>query len=187
MNLNHVNNEVTITQEDVTSLVDKMRRVIPGFEIKYKKDSRFQKFIGWLLKPINSEYMTSYVSTMFGKIWLPSESKEWSWRSLYKIYRHEFIHLLDAQRYGILFSLSYLFLLPSIFTMRSYWEMRAFKQSMLVEYELSGNISDTYLDWIEIQFTTSYYFWMWPFKKSVRNKLEEIREQIKRGEIARYG
>lgn len=171
------------TQKDFEDFVQIVKQHIPSFEIIQKKDSWFQRLLGFLLWPINDWYMHKYVSVMFGKMYLPTEAKDWSYDTLYEILRHEFIHLLDAQKYPILFELSYIFALPAVFTMRSFWELRAFTQTMLVLFENTGKISDAHIDWIVSQFVTSRYAWMNPFEKKLREKLELIRIAIQKGEI----
>ena len=174
----------TITENDVTDLVAMMKHFIPGFEVKYKSEAWHQRLIGFLLRIINNQYMTSYVTAMFGKIWLPSNAIYWTASTRYSIYRHEFIHLLDAKKWSFLMSFSYLVLLPTVFTMRSFWELRGFVQNMITEYEQTGDITGATLDWIVSQFVTSKYFWMYPFRNKLRSKLETIKLEIKAGNIS---
>lgn len=171
------------TQRDVDELVANMREILPSFDIKQKSESKLQRAIGWILSPFNKGYMTTYATTMFGKIWLPSGASQWSPETLYQLYRHEFIHLLDAKTYSIFFTLSYLLLLPVIFTCRCLWELRGYTQTMLVEYEKTGRIENDTLDWIAGQFTGSLYLWMCPFKGWLMSRLNSIRDRITNGEI----
>lgn len=166
------------TKADFDELVELVKKHIPSFCIKNKKDSWFQKFVGILLWPINQKYMTSYITVMFNTMWMPEGWEEWSYTTLYNILRHEFVHLLDAKRYHVWFLFSYLFVLPFVFTFRAHWEMRGYTQSLLVEYENDGVIDDGSLDWVAFQFTSSRYGWMNPFKKGLMEKLQKIREDI---------
>lgn len=174
-----------ITKETLDEYILYIKKHLPGFEIRFKDQSRFQRFIGWLLKPFNPRYMSGYITTMFGKVYFPSQEFFDSRlpSSNYRVLRHEFIHLMDAKRFPFWFELSYLFLLPAVFTMRSYWELRGYTQDLLCTYEEFETIPDASLDWITAQFTGPWYLWMWPFKKKVREALVEIKEKILRGEI----
>lgn len=170
-------------KNDYEKLIATIKWYIPEFDILEKQNSWFQKLIGWLLYPFNKTYMTNYYTVMFGKLWVPSGYKNYSYSKLYEILRHEFIHLLDKKKYGILFDLSYLFLFPIVITFRAFWELRAYTQTMLVEYEIHNEISETTIDWIIEQFVTSNYLWMFPFKNTLKIKLNTIKNNILNGTI----
>lgn len=172
-----------VSQGDVDALVEVMKANIKRFNVCWKEESWLQRAIGKIISPINQGYMTSYATTMFGKIWLPSNARYWSADTKYKLYRHEFIHLLDAKKFWLFFSLSYLFLLPAVLTMRAFWELRGYTQSLISFYEIDGDISDDDIDWITSQFTSGLYLWMWPFRSSIRNKLWAIKVSIKANRI----
>lgn len=171
------------TDKDVEELKATIKKHLPKCEIIQKSESRFQRLLGWLLKPINYRYMTAYVSAMFGNIYLPSKAKEWSAGTTYSILRHEFIHLLDAKKWPLLMELSYLVVLPFVWTVRSHWELRAYTQTMLVEYEETGEIEQGTVTWIVHQFTSSNYGWMCPFKDRITAKVASARAQILAGHI----
>ena len=85
----------------------------------------------------------------------------------------------DCWRTGVLpFALSYLFLLPALFTFRAYWEMRGYAETMRVELEDTGSIADETLTFIQEQFTGPAYFWMCPFPRYVRAWLERVRSRL---------
>jgi hypothetical protein len=88
----------------------------------------------------------------------------------------------DCVRSGVLpFALSYVFLLPAVLTLRSVWEMRGYAETMRVELETTGEVSDATLRHIEQQFTGSSYLWMCPFPGVVRRWLERVRRRVVAG------
>lgn len=171
--------------QDVDALIAQIQEHLPRFEVLYKDESVLQRWIGRLLWPINRTYMTEYTTVMFGKVYFPSREIVASWgaASVYRILRHEFVHLIDAKRFPLYFELSYLLCLPCFFTMRAYWEFRGYTQDMLVEYEETGDVSTQTLDFIEARFVSAEYGWMlWP-RSLVRRHLYTLRTRVLAGEL----
>lgn len=87
-----------------------------GIEIKFKNESAFMKLLGKLLF-FNKSFMTKYTTTIGNTIYFPN--KEYvdntdSDESI-TILSHEFVHIRDNERFGILFNLAYLS--PQIFSL----------------------------------------------------------------------
>jgi len=81
-----------------------------SFDIKYKNQSPFMKFIGALLF-FNKSFMTKYTTTIGSTIYFPSEDfiKQNDQGSI-EILSHELVHVGQANKYGkLLFSILYLF------------------------------------------------------------------------------
>jgi hypothetical protein len=154
-----------------------LRAELPRFAICYKDESGLQRAIGAVVRPFNRDYMTRYTTVMFGRVYFPSRA--WCERlgpeTVYKVLRHEAVHLRDARRYPGLFHLSYLFALPAVFTARAWWEWRAYLETMRVEVELHGHVSDATLRYLERCFTGPDYLFMCPFPRFVRRRLEAAR------------
>lgn len=175
----------TYTQQDVDAFVAWARQRLPRFALCYKDESRLQTLIGRLLKPINPHYMTLYTTVMFGKVYFPSRAHvdEWGAHRTYMILRHEFVHLMDAKRFPLLFELSYLLLLPTVFTLRAWWEYRGYVQNLIVEYESTGAISPTTIEFIIARFVGPDYGWMFPFARLLQRSFARTCEAIERGEL----
>ena len=121
--------------------------------------------------------MTSYTTVIITWVYMPRDLIEKP--SSYRILRHERVHMRDCIQTGILpFVLSYLFIFPAVITMRSYWEMRAYKETMREEYERLGYVPDSLVQHIETQFVSSSYFWMCPFPAYVKKWVEKERNRI---------
>jgi hypothetical protein len=165
---------------------------IPGFEVRLKKTSRFQRLIGKLA--FFNNYM-GFWTTMYPKIWA-AELDAAALRK-YNTLQHEGVHLLDAKTlFGLLkrtpamlnavlwyilyffpqclavlaifmvfnrwMALFLLFAAPWPAPFRMISEVRAFRRSL----ELGADEEK-----IVKRFTTSDYYFMWPFEKHVRKLL----------------
>jgi hypothetical protein len=151
--------------------VEEIKAEFPKFEIIEKQNSPLMKFIYTitLMRFWNPFFMTAYITTMFGKVYMP--------RNLigtltgYEVLRHERIHLRDAARWPVLFELSYIFFpLPIVFTMRAYWEFRGYCESLVVENEVFGCVYKESIDFYVEQFTGKFYLWMFPFPKYLHSR-----------------
>jgi ABC-type multidrug transport system fused ATPase/permease subunit len=116
----------------------------------YKNESLFMKILSVILF-FNSEFMTSYATTIGETVYLPESAKKYSSKELEILLSHEMVHILDYKKNKVLFVLKYLFpqiifpltflILPfsltlsiflfifSIFPFPAYWRMK---------YELRG-------------------------------------------------
>lgn len=157
-----------------------LARALPRFAVRYKDESALQRLIGRLLRPFCPTYLTGYTTAMFGRVYFPSRA----WRAtvgpgtVYRILRHEAVHLRDARRFPLVFHFTYLFCLPAGLTARAYWEWRAYRETLRVEAELTGEIPDALLDHVQARFTGPDYLFMCPFPRFVRRRLERARARI---------
>ncbi len=81
---------------------------IPGFEVRYKEDNLISKIIAVLVWLFNRDYMTSYTTTRYPKVYFPSRQyvEDRPMRAV-KILFHEFVHLSDRKRLGVWFTIGY--------------------------------------------------------------------------------
>jgi hypothetical protein len=154
------------------------------FVIKYrvvlKSESKLMRAIGWVLKPFNKEFMTNYVTTIGSTIYTPS-------REMLSpgLLQHELQHVSDSKRWPVLYELSYLFLLPLGFTMRAFWERRAYRHSIKDCFGSRWNVEQV-VEWLLPQFTSSQYLWMDLRKRSVEKWIREEWARLERGEGVAY-
>ena len=174
---------------------------IPEFELKDKKESRLMNFFSKILF-FNKDFMTKYVTTIYPKVYVPESFwklanwKQGSGISAIATLAHEYVHLKDRKRMGYLFNFLYLFpqnlvffsllgifnpwwylcllcALPIPSPTRAWLEYRGYRMTMFV-YEHFGamrNIDD-FVDWIAEHFVNSSYYWMFPAKSYIKNKLK---------------
>jgi hypothetical protein len=156
-----------------------LAREFPGFRVVTKEDSLLMRTLYWLLAmPLwNRVFLTHYTTVLVYRVYMP--------RALigtdagYRTLRHERVHMRDARRTGILpFAISYLFLLPTVLTLRAYWELRAYVETLRVELEETGAIPDESLERIATRFTGSDYFFMCPFPRFIRGQLAAARARL---------
>ena len=145
-------------------IVEELEREFSTFRLVSKHRSLLMKLIyhGLGMRWWCPEFLTRYTTVIVSVVYMPVELMHTD--EGYRVLRHERVHMRDCWRTGVLpFALSYLFMLPAVFTLRAHWEMRGYTETMRVELEETGAISDETLDYIEEQFTGPAYFWMCPF------------------------
>ena len=85
------------------------------------------------------------------------------------VLRHEAQHVRDWRRFGLLFWLTYLAVLPAGPSLRALWEWRAYRVSLRAAQERHGRVDEATRAWVVAQFTRAApYWWMWPFPRQVR-------------------
>lgn len=89
-------------------LIAIMKSNIPGFDIRYKKDSIIQRIIGWIFGLINIDYMDDFITVFYPYVYLPGDRGLSDNRKDFAILAHEYIHLMDTKNSPIWFRFSYL-------------------------------------------------------------------------------
>lgn len=145
-----------------------------GIEIRSKDDSAknwYHAFILWLGTIFVTDFMVRFGTTIQKAIYMPSgegiDKESLQRPALYCLIRHEIIHAIDYARHPIWYKVTYVILLPALFTMRAFWERRGYTAGLVARDEL-GYMLDEYAtaDWLSRVFTSSNYFWMAIGKKS---------------------
>lgn len=188
-------------------LIDLVSREIPGFEIRKKSESKWQRALGVLLFFVPG-YMKTYTTVMFGKVYLPEIAGTPDF-NLGETLSHEFVHLFDA-REDRLFNLKYLFpqvlalgalgafwklwfllflvfLLPIPAPWRMRYELRGYSTQIALAYWAArwpDEIQDM-ADWVPQHFTGPGYYWMWPFARGVDARVQSIVKSVKDGSLER--
>jgi hypothetical protein len=162
---------ISSTWSTQTSL---MRTRFPKFRVRKYSDS---KVFGWLH---HNFFRWAAATTIGFTIYFDNYHFETD-RGV-EILKHEAVHMHDYARWGLLFSLSYIFLLPVVFTMRAYWEWRGYQEtlrSIHEEYkyctpEYYKIIMDHHCQWVAGIFFDYSYLWMFPFKTYMYNKCKKF-------------
>lgn len=150
-----------------------------GFRLVPKDESALMRALYRLtgMRLWNPRFLESYTTVLVYRVYMPRDliGTEEGYRTL----RHERVHMRDARRTAVmLFVFSYLFLLPAVLTMRSYWEFRGYVETMRVELEDTGAISDGTIEHIARRFTGSDYLFMCPFPGFIRRRLRRVRARL---------
>ena len=160
-------------------MVAELRREFRTFRLIPKERSPMMRVLyRALLMPLwCPDFMGSFTTVLVSRVYMPARLIGTD--DGYGVLRHERVHMRDCFRTGVLpFALSYVFLLPAVLTMRSVWEMRGYAETMRVELEREGRISDETLAHVERQFTSSSYLWMCPFPGLVRRWVRRTRDRV---------
>lgn len=152
-------------------LTFKLSLLYPAFKVIPKEDSRLMRFLAILLKPISPQFLTRYTTTVGYRVYMPRYLI--NTQRGYRILRHEHVHIRQYHYMGWLFWVCYLFCFPTVFTMRAYFEIEAYRESLRqwMEENRSKTPPPRMVDDIVSEFTGPRYFWMCPFPEYVREKL----------------
>lgn len=181
----------------------------PKVKVYYKNSSVLMKVIYYgTLMWIWQKTFFQFHTTIGSKIYLVDSSiKAKMWRSIYGTMRHEFVHVLQREKWWLLYDFSYI--LPQILALiafgvafgqvwmlgfmvfagpipspwRMKWEMEGYTATLLTYFEIHGEIPDWLIKQKARNFYTSAYYFMWPFKKDVLRRLNRIATKIKAGYI----
>lgn len=180
----------------------KIKERVPSFEIRYKDQNWFMKLLGKLMF-FNKNFMTKYITTIGNKVyWASKEKFEQNKLGSFLGLAHEYVHVMDYVAHPVRFVMGYLFpqilaafsvlsvlavispwfllfllfllaLAPSPAPFRKWAEMRGFGMSVKGRAWLWGSVSEDQINGYAEQFTTSAYYFMWPFEKCIKKQLIE--------------
>jgi len=178
-----------------------IKKQIPEFRLRSKKDSALMQVLAVILF-FNKDFLDRYVTTIYPEVYVPDLPWLRPIESRISILAHEYVHLKDRKRLGWLFNI--LYLSPQIFTLlafgalwntwflvallfllplpspgRAWLEFRAYKVSMALHWQFTGQRINLF--WIQSQFTKSSYYWMWPFKEMVEKHILRAAENVESG------
>ena len=184
-------------------LIELIKKEFPDFEVVSKDQSKLMLVISKILF-FNKKFMSHYVTTVGNTIYVPDLSFFDDDDSSFSVIAHEYVHMCDHKKYGILFNFGYLFpqilsllsllsfydlkwllcllfLLPLPSPFRTWFEYRGYSMSMACYYWLYKEKPPIprFLDY----FTTSLYYWMCPFKSYISGKLEKSLDDIVNGRL----
>ncbi len=159
-----------------SNLVLELSQRWPRFRVREKRESRLMRVISTLLRPVNPTFLDRYVTTIGFTVYMGADlvGTERGYHAL----RHEAVHVTQYERWGWLFSLSYLFALPTVFTMRAHWEFEAYAETIKARHEERRVVSNLFLNRIADQFTSGAYLWMCPFRGYVMKRLTKMRASV---------
>jgi hypothetical protein len=174
----------------------KTKEQYPRFKVK-ARDKSWLRPIFWLLQKITRQDYSSFTTTIFSTMYVGSDWGSSSTSSKYKTLRHEKKHIEQFHRFPlgrwawpinhVLMALAYLLVLPVIWTLRAKFEREGYTQTLLVEYELSGPLTDARMEenarWLANTFGGSAYLFMWR-KRAAYGWAMGVQRQINAGEIS---
>ena len=154
--------------------VDFLKKRFPKFKVNRFSDSNLFSFLGKnLLKWVAA---VTICNTVFMK------DEYFGTDRGANVLVHEGVHVEDWNRWYVLMTISYVLLLPTVFSMRAYWEWRAYKEDLRSTHEQFKHmplpqymqIMNSYCEWIAGVFCGSHYFWMFPFRTFMYKKAKKF-------------
>jgi len=176
-----------LSNENYEKLLIEIRTEFCDFEIIKKSQSKFMKILNAGLKMITlgslKNFMNDFITTVNDKVYVPDNWDSYSNATKAITLRHERVHMRQAKKIGkIKFSLAYLlFPLPTVFSyFRTKMEQEGYEESIKAYYEYYGSkfFTQTLKQEIVSNFTTSRYFWMWPWKSQIENWYDDVVKNI---------
>lgn len=146
----------------------------PRFRVKERDKAWLGLVFRVLSRLIGCDY-SLFTTTIFSTMYVGSDWAAGSSDDKYARLRHELVHIDQFHRFPlgrwawpinhVLMALCYLLLLPVLWTFRARFEREGYTQTLLVEYELHGPISQERMEdnaqWLAQTFGGSAYFFMW--------------------------
>jgi hypothetical protein len=201
------------TQREIyDGLTALIREDVPGFTTKWKSVSWANVFFAAVLWPFNPWFLTGYVTTIYPVVYWP-EANYADQAGSWQILAHEYVHLYDAHKARVRFSLGYLFPqvlgLFSVLALGAIWwiwalfallflvaflpwpapwrvraEQRGYAMSMAVEWWTTGAVHYDSPKVLAPQFNRGSYYWMsWAKDATVESRLQAQVDAVKSGKI----
>lgn len=186
--------------EMLNCLTMAIRRDMPSFSLIVKEKHWLFK----LLLRINPDFQRQVTVTIYPWVFMPKEIHD-DPRLAWKVLAHEYVHLSQARknvipffvRYAfpqilsvfavgasfssLYFLLALLFLLPIPAYYRMQYEIQGYIMSMAVNYWRYGFVHNDQKDFIKRVFSSSTYYYMWPFKRWIDRKINTESVNVERG------
>ena len=164
-----------------SKILKELEAEFPKFRLVAKEQSKFMEllFKFTLMRLWCPRFLTSFTTTIGHTIYMPTYLV--GTNSGATVLRHERVHLRDSRGFfkSIWYVLTYLLLpLPVVVTGRAYWELRAYRETLKCHLEECYTFYDSELDWYVDQFTSSSYFWMFPFPTIVRKIFKNYAKEV---------
>lgn len=154
---------------------------------------------------ISPAFMEQYYTTIGSTVYVPDQAYTTDPQRLLEVVMHECLHAADNKRWPGLFPLSYLapqvfavfsllaflapvtsplmwlwllallFLLPIPSPARYWWELRAYRTSVLfarLVYGCKDEEMQWIYSWVVGQLATKFYYFAWPFPKMIESDLK---------------
>ncbi len=110
---------LSITDPQMVSILALCKQEVPGFEIRFKDESKLMKLISPFAGIFNKTFMTEYTTTLGTAVYVPTE--QWLLKDQpgnVGVLAHELVHLKERARRGTTaYTLSYIF--PQILALLS--------------------------------------------------------------------
>lgn len=189
------------SQEMLDSLVSKIKKQVPGFEIRFQDQSKFMRFLHKIafFNPSLKNYIITVGKTVY---WSTEDKFKANPSSSFNTLAHELVHVMDYNNNPAGFMLGYffpqwlavfslfavlavispwfllclgflLFLAPIPAIFRKNLELKGYGMSIAVRKWRGETNMENRLDYYADHFTGPAYYFMWPFRSYIKQKLRE--------------
>jgi len=177
-----------------TQLVTKAQTYFPTLQVKYKDQDPLMQFLGKVMF-FDPTFMTNYLTTIGNTVYIPSQQYVAdNPQATCDVFIHECTHMYDEKRLGkipyalaylfplvlaapvwfllfvlnwkIVLLISLLFLAPLPAPWRAAFEKKAYFVQMYAAYKLWGYDPNESVASTTADFTSSSYYFMWPFEQT---------------------
>lgn len=161
-----------------------VRQHVPDLRLVDKREVPWMRWLGGFLRPVIPEFSDRYTTVLGRTVFLPRPPEQINSEILASTLAHELVHQIDQRRWGPLFYLSYGFALPSLRSMRAYWERRAYAVDLLLARERGGAIEVARVAELLVEhFAGKSYLWMWAGRRSARRYLQVVVDDVLAGKL----
>ena len=201
----------SLTEQDLRDYVELIGQKF-GVRVVEKKTSKLMKLLSIILF-FNRGFMISYVTTIGKTVYWPDLESIWRSPSNLGTMMHETQHAHDGSRFKVIYELFYLlpqilgilavlaflaillgpwWLLPLVMLLaalpipswgRMFWEVRGDACGIAYRVWIAGEVRDDIYESMAKSYTTSAYYFMWPFKKNILKRLRAKEANIRAGKL----
>lgn len=178
-----------MTEDRYDKLAVRVKAIYPRFNVRPRRKS-WLRYVFFVMGKITGKSFAAFHTTIFSTMYTGPMWETMSDRSRYRLLRHEMVHIEQAHEFPlgrwawpinhILWALCYILVLPFIWTLRAKFEREGYTQSLLVDFELYGPMSEIEMEskarWMSEVFSGRFYGWMWTRKKAYAWAMKTIRE-----------
>lgn len=172
----------------LSAYLAEMKALHPKLVVLRKPDSRLCRLIDRTLKVITfggmRSFMTSFVTTLGQRIYVPADWDRWPAAERYCVLRHEVVHVGQFRRWTFpgMVVLYLLLPLPVGFAPGRAWlEWQGYRETLRATWQVHGRDaarSDRMVAHIVARFTGPEYAWMWVAGAQVRRWITRELERL---------
>lgn len=170
---------------------DRLQRILalarahrPGLRLVDKADSPLMRALARLARPFMPHFLDRVTTVIGDTVYTPGPPESLPDGLLARILAHELVHQIDQARWGPLFYLSYVGLLPVGRTTRAVWERRAYAVDLMLAHHDDGAAGlEMERRRLAVIFGGPSYAWMWGGREAAERFLQPTVDAVAAGEL----
>jgi hypothetical protein len=172
-----------IVSNNLNKMMRLCEREIPGFQVKFKDQSKLMKFLNFFVRIFNKRFMTSYTTVIGSTVYFSSEQYFYGRQEqCAETLAHELVHMTDRMKHGsVRFMLMYMspqiFAVLALLAFGAFWNLW-FLLALLLLACLAPLPSGGRRD-LELRgYTMSMAVWFWKSGRLVDEDFEFVCEKF---------